>query len=83
MFRKFCQAILFNVNSEVFRFAPLTAPVMHRVDVSVHYFFVPNRLIWDKWEEFITNGANGAGDVVPPQFMYTLQGNEDKLFNGS
>ena len=53
---------------------------MHRVDVSVHYFFVPNRLIWDKWEEFITNGASGAGDVVPPQFMYTLQGNEDKLF---
>ena len=74
----------FKVNSEVFlRFAPLTAPVMHRVDVSVHYFFVPNRLIWDKWEEFITNGAAGAGDVVPPQFMYTLQGNENKLYNGS
>ena len=37
------------------RFAPLTAPVMHRMDVSVHYFFVPNRLVWDNWEKFITD----------------------------
>ena len=37
------------------RFAPLTAPVMHRMDVSVHYFFVPNRIVWDNWEKFITD----------------------------
>jgi hypothetical protein len=37
------------------RFAPLTAPVMHRMDVSVHYFFVPNRILWDNWEKFITD----------------------------
>jgi hypothetical protein len=37
------------------RFAPLTAPVMHRMDVSVHYFFVPNRLVWDNWEKFIVD----------------------------
>ena len=37
------------------RFAPLTAPVMHRMDVSVHYFFVPNRLVWEDWEKFITD----------------------------
>jgi hypothetical protein len=37
------------------RFAPLTAPVMHRMDVSVHYFFVPNRLVWPNWEKFITD----------------------------
>ena len=24
------------------RFAPLVAPVMHRMDVTMHYFFVPN-----------------------------------------
>lgn len=34
------------------RFAPMIAPVMHRVDATVHYFFVPKRLLWDnfmKW----------------------------------
>ncbi|MEO5351207.1 MAG: hypothetical protein H7836_16420, partial [Magnetococcus sp. YQC-3] len=29
------------------RFAPLIAPVMHRMDVTMHYFFVPNRILWD------------------------------------
>lgn len=37
------------------RFAPLLAPVMHRIDVSVHYFFVPNRIVWDNWEKFIVD----------------------------
>lgn len=37
------------------RFAPLTAPVMHRMDVSIHYFFVPNRILWDNWEKFIVD----------------------------
>ena len=37
------------------RFAPMVAPVMHRMDVSVHYFFVPNRLVWSNWEKFIVD----------------------------
>lgn len=36
------------------RFAPLISPVMHRIDVYMHYFFVPNRLVWENWENFIT-----------------------------
>jgi len=36
------------------RFAPMIAPVMHRMDVTMHYFFVPNRILWDNWEKFIT-----------------------------
>ena len=35
------------------RFAPLVAPVMHRFHLSIHYFFVPYRLLWDNWEDFI------------------------------
>lgn len=45
------------------RFAPLVAPVMHRMDVTMHYFFVPNRIIWSNWEKFITD-AN-SGHVLP------------------
>jgi hypothetical protein len=52
----------------IIRFAPMVAPVMHRMDVSMHYFFVPNRILWDNWEKFITNnGPNGTGpDIVAP-----------------
>jgi len=45
------------------RFAPLIAPVMHRIDVSVHYFFVPNRIVWENWEKFIVD-AN-TSHVLP------------------
>lgn len=58
----------FRVNSEVMmRLAPLIAPIMHRVNVFVHYFFVPNRLLWEDWELFITNGRLGTETPpVPP-----------------
>jgi len=45
----------FKVRSEVLvRLAPMIAPVMHRTNVFIHYFFVPNRIIWENWEKFIT-----------------------------
>jgi hypothetical protein len=50
------------------RFAPLIAPVMHKVNVTTHYFFVPNRILWPNWEQWIT----GNLDVVPP-YMFLLQ----------
>ena len=42
------------------RFMPLVTPVMHRMDVTVHYFFVPNRIVFDQWEEFIANEGVAA-----------------------
>lgn len=41
------------------RFAPMIAPVMHRMDVTMHYFFVPNRILWSNWEKFITDANSG------------------------
>ena len=49
------------------RFAPMISPVMHRYDVTMHYFFVPNRLLWPNWENYITN-TKVDGDV--PAFPY-------------
>lgn len=58
----------FRVSSEVFmRMAPMLAPVMHNMDVYVHYFFVPNRLVWNEWEDFITGGREGTS---MPQFPF-------------
>jgi hypothetical protein len=42
------------------RFAPMLAPIMHRVDVSMHYFFVPNRIVWDNWEKFVVDNSDTA-----------------------
>lgn len=45
------------------RTAPLVAPLMHRINVKVNYFFVPLRLLWTDWESFIT-GVDQHTDFV-------------------
>lgn len=51
--------------SHLTRFLPLVAPVMHNVKVKIRYFFSPNRLVWDNWEDFIT-GPESATDTTEP-----------------
>lgn len=53
------------------RVAPLVAPVMHRVQQQLYTFFVPNRLLWDNWEEFITGGPDGNNASIPPTVSIT------------
>lgn len=58
---------VWNVKSSVMvRFAPMLAPIMHQVSAYIHYFFVPNRLLWDNWENFITGGEDGQDESVYP-----------------
>lgn len=59
----------FRVNTEMLmRFAPMLAPIMHRVNAFTHYFFVPNRLVWSEWEPFITGGKEGTSAPLAPFF---------------
>lgn len=51
--------------SVLLRMSPLVAPVMHPVQVRVHHFFVPHRLNYSGWEDFITGGQTGTGSAVP------------------
>lgn len=67
-----CQEVLpsdtWQVNAEaMLRFSPMIAPIMHRVNVYTHFFFVPNRLLWNEWEDFITGGENGQANPVFPK----------------
>ena len=58
----------FRVKTEsLVRLAPLVAPMMHRVNVFTHYFFVPNRLVWNQWEDFITKGVDGEDVPIFPK----------------
>lgn len=48
------------------RTQPLLAPVMHKVDISLHVWAVPNRLLQTNWEKFITGGQDGLDATVAP-----------------
>lgn len=45
--------------SMLLRWQALIAPIMHRVDVSIHYFKVPKRLLFKDFETFYTGGVSG------------------------
>lgn len=51
------------------KFAPMISPIMHDINVYFHYFFVPNRLLWSNWENFITGGPDGTLTPSMPQFF--------------
>lgn len=49
----------FNISFvNMFRCLPLVSPVMHKIKIYTEYFFVPNRILWDGWEDFITGVNN-------------------------
>nr|WAE43417.1 MAG: major capsid protein [Microviridae sp.] len=60
----------FKISAEcVVRMMPLVAPVLHEINLYVHYFFVPARILWDGWETFITGGKLGDDTSVLPRFV--------------
>lgn len=58
-------------NTSVVRLNPMLAPILHEISISTHYFFVPYRLLWDQWEDFITGGKDGDYTGEPPM-CYTF-----------
>ena len=60
----------------VTRFQPLVAPILDSVDLTVHYFFVPTRLLMDKeedWNTFLTGGKDGKDDSVSlPSYVFAF-----------
>lgn len=66
----------FKISAEcMIRFAPMIAPVMHRFDVSIHYFFIPWRLLWPNWEKMIT----GNQDTAMPQIQVNTSNYNDLM----
>lgn len=61
----FCQEVLpgdtWHISADHFsRLAPMIAPVYHDFNVKFHWFFVPMRLLWDDFEDWMTGGKNGT-----------------------
>ena len=59
-------------NQAVVRFQPLVAPILHEINMYVHYFFVPYRILWDDWEDFISGGEDGQFSDPIPEWEPTL-----------
>lgn len=55
--------------SMVVRLQPLVAPIMDNVYLDTYYFFVPNRLVWEHWQEFC--GENNDSAWIP-QASYSI-----------
>lgn len=59
--------------SALLRCSPLVSPVMHPVQVRIHHWFVPNRILWSSspgWEEFITGGPDGNDATAHPSKLF-------------
>lgn len=48
------------------RVSPMVSPAMHPCVVRIQNFFVPYRLLWEDWEDFITGGEDGLDASVHP-----------------
>ena len=46
--------------SKVVRMQPLVAPIMDNLYLDTYWFFVPNRLVWQHWQEFCGENPSSA-----------------------
>lgn len=58
-------------NQVVARMQPAVAPVLHEINLRVHYFFVPYRILDANWETFITRGKDGNQVIALPRWEVT------------
>lgn len=52
----------------IVRMQPMFAPLLHEISHTVHYFFVPYRILWENWTDFISGGPDGTFKPAIPRF---------------
>lgn len=76
-----------NLNAQaLIRYAPMTAPIYHRTNVTFHAWAVPYRILWENWSDYITE-TKTAGVLPAFPFItmkadgtnYTVNGLTDYL----
>lgn len=61
---------------------PMIAPLMHQIDIMTQYYFVPYRILWENWVEFITGGEDGnAAPTFPTMKADTTGIQPNTLFD--
>lgn len=56
--------------SLLIRLSPMLAPVFSQMNVTVFQFYVPTRIVWDDFENFITGGPDGDDASVAPMITF-------------
>lgn len=60
--------------SLICRMSTMIHPVMDNAFLDYYYFFVPNRLVWDNWKEFMGENNNGPWTTgLVPHVIPTVQ----------
>lgn len=61
----------FSVTSDILvRMMATVAPIMHNINIYTHFFFVPRRLLWSDWQNYIGGGRDGQYNV--PRITFEL-----------
>lgn len=60
--------------SSFIRCQPMVAPLMHVVHLYTQYWYVPYRILWEDWEDFITGGENLEFSPDSPQISSGADG---------
>lgn len=53
------------------RVQPMLAPLMHQVNFFTQWWFVPYRILWKEWQDFITGGQDGTSAPTFPTIKIT------------
>ena len=61
------------------RLFPMKYPIMHEIDVTAHAFFVPSRLLWNKFDKYISGGK--TGDFAEPLPKWRPNSDDLQLFS--
>lgn len=54
-------------------FSPLESPIMDDIEMDIHFFYVPNRLVWTNWKYFL--GEHDAAGAQDTDFTVPIIGN--------
>ena len=69
----------FRVNTELFaRLLPMDKPAFAMLDIYMYWFFVPHRLVWDGFEDFITTGIKGQSQPAFPTISIDYEDQDDQ-----
>jgi len=64
------------------RFQPLNSPLMHKCDMKIMLFHVPNRLVWDNWENFLMGKVDPQTGLNPVKPYYLPSSIANNAVNG-
>lgn len=70
--------------ASLIRMSTPIAPIMDNIFVDYYAFYVPNRLVWDKWKQFMGENEASYGAATEPTFpVVDITTNGDVVVPGS